>query len=312
MTIHLVYRSYGGENNKRRPGYYSKLLTLNSFLRAAERVPEADLVFINDGPIPADRLGLMTGAGRVVSMGDTAAGMRASYLFGLRFPDREGWAADDVVMFVEDDYLFTEVAFVAFREAAEQLPEASYFSLYGERPDFGTAADRELFSIPDGWHPQPDRVVGGRTWFNQASITSTFGARVGALRADLDIFEQCMGPFRRRYLDHESCLMVQGAIPYRGWQLVSGLPGDFEPSVRNVLRALALVPFRFGLNRRARQQLRPHYLYALTPNEATHVEHPVISPDRDWERLAGEVRGWAERQPAVAAIGLLEAPSDAA
>lgn len=294
MTIHLVYRAYGGENNKRRPSYYSKLLTLNSFVRAAQRVPEVDVVYLNDGPIPAERLAVMESSGRVVSLGDTAGGMRASYLSGLRFPDREGWADDDVVMFVEDDYLFTAEAFVAFREAVDALPEVSYFSLYGERPDFHSAAGRERFAIPHGWHPQPDLVVGERIWFNQPSITSTFAARVGALRADLDIFVLCMGPFRHRFLDHESCLIVQGAIPYRGWQHVSGLPGDFEPSPRNVLRAIALIPFRFRLNKRARQQLRPHYLYALSPNEATHVEHPVISPDRDWEAVAHEVQAWVD------------------
>jgi hypothetical protein len=42
MTLRLVYRSYGGENTKRRPHYYSKVLTLTSFVQAAQRVPGAD------------------------------------------------------------------------------------------------------------------------------------------------------------------------------------------------------------------------------------------------------------------------------
>ena len=292
MTLHLVYRSYGGENTKRRPPYYSKLLTLLSFIRAAERVPDADVVFVNDGPIPEDRLHLMTGAGSVISMGDTAAGMRASYVFALDLPDREGWAADDVVMFVEDDYLFTAEGFVALTSAIDD-PSIDYFSLYGERPDTTSIEDRREFAVPAGWHPQPEVVIKGRTWFNQPSITSTFGARVGALRADRDIFEQCMRPFRHRFLDHETFLMVQGAIPYHGWELVSGLPDDFERSARGVVRALVLVPYRFAINRRARRQLRPHLLYAVTPNEATHVEYPVVSGDRDWESVAREVWGWA-------------------
>jgi hypothetical protein len=86
LTIHLVYRSYGGENRKRRPAYYSKWLTLNSFLRAAERLPDADLIFLNDGPIPERRLQAMHTAGRVVSLGDTPSGMRASYLHALHLP----------------------------------------------------------------------------------------------------------------------------------------------------------------------------------------------------------------------------------
>lgn len=306
MTLHLVYRSYGGENTKRRPPFYSKLLTLLSFIRAAERLPDADLVFVNDGPIPEDRLRLMTAAGSVISLGDTAAGMRASYVFALDLPDREGWASDDVVMFVEDDYLFAADAFVTLAPAVDD-PSMDYFSLYGERPDTTSIEGRREFSVPAGWHPQPDVVINGRTWFNQPSITSTFGARVGALRADRDIFDQCMRPFRRRFLDHETFLMVQGAIPYHGWELVSGLPDDFEWSARGVVRALVLVPYRFAINRRARRQLRPHRLYAVTPNEATHLEYPVISGDRDWEAVAREVWDWAETRPETA--GGLVAPA---
>lgn len=299
MTIHLVYRSYGGENHKHRPAYYSKRLTLSSFLRAAERLPQADIVFVNDGPIPDDRLALMAGSGRVLSIGAQPSGMRASYTYALGLPDREGWPDADVVMFLEDDYLFTVDAFTALADAVRRLPEAGYFALYGERPDYGTADDRERYSVPDGWHPQPDLVAEGRTWFNLLSTTSTFGARVAVLRADLDIFEQCMRPFRRRFLDHETCIIVQGAIPYRGWQLVTGLPGDLELSPRGLARAAVLLPYRFALNRRARRQIRPHLLYAVTPNEATHLEHPVISPDRDWETIARETLLWAGQRHGI-------------
>jgi hypothetical protein len=54
-----------------------------------------------------------------------------------------------------------------------------------------------------------------------------------------------------------------------------------------------LVPFRVALNRLARGRGTANLLYALTPNEATHLEHPVISPDRDWEAVAIEVTQWA-------------------
>ncbi|SDS94636.1 hypothetical protein [Microlunatus soli] len=292
MTIHLLYRSYGGENRKRRPDYYSKLLTLSSFIRAADRLPLADVIFVNDGPIPADRLELMRSAGRVISLGDVPSGMRASYRFALHLPDTEGWPDDDVVMLVEDDYLFAADSFSALADAVEDLTDVGYFALYGERADYGDPVDRRRMSVPDGWHPQPDLASGGRVWFNLASTASTFAARVGVLRSDLDIFEQCMRPFRRRFLDHETCLIVQGAIPYRGWQLITGLPDDFEPSIRGVVRTVVLIPYRVLLNRRARRQLRPHPLYCVTPNEATHLEHPVISPDRDWESIGREVTDW--------------------
>lgn len=303
MTIHLVYRSFGGENAKSRPAHYSKWVTLLSFVRAAERTPETDVVFLNVGPIPEPRRELMKRVGRILSAGSTPSGMRASYTFALGLSERECWGEDDAVMFVEDDYLFTEYAFTAFADAVEHVPEAAYFTVYGERPDYTAASERRRHAVPDGWHPHRDVVSSGRTWFNLASTTSTFGARVSALRSDLDIFKQCMRPFRRRFLDHESCLIVQGAIPYHGRQLLSGLPGDFAPSLRGVARAAVLVPYRFALNQRARRQLRPHLLYAITPNEGTHLEHPVSSADRDWRAVAAEVTAWAASHPLTAAAG---------
>jgi hypothetical protein len=295
MTIRLIYRSYGGENMKSRPPYYSKLLTVTSVVRAAAQVPGVDLIFVNDGPVPADRLAVMERSGRVVQLADQALGMRASYRAALEMAVGSDWPDEDLVFFVEDDYLFASEAVVALAEAADGLPEASYLTVYGDRAvphDPASAADHGL---PRGWRPAADRVVGTRTWFNRASIASTFAARLGALRADLPIFLQCMRPFRRRYFDHETCLLYQGVPPYHGRQFFLGLD-DFQPTLRGVARAVVLVPFRVALNRRARQQEQPHLLYALTPNLATHLEHPVISPDADWEAVSVQVQEWARAE----------------
>ena len=102
-------------------------------------------------------------------------------------------------------------------------------------------------------------------------------------------------------LDHETCLIYQGQIPYHGRELLTGLPGDFVPSLRGVVRAVVLVPFRIALNRLARRRRAANLLYALTPNEATHLEHPVISPDRDWEAVATDVTRWASENGLAAA-----------
>ena len=293
MTHHLVYRSYGGENRKRRPHYYSKLLTLTSFVRAATQLPQADITFVNDGPVPADRLSIMERFGRVVQLAEKPQGMRASYRAALLLSTTEPWPDDDVVSYVEDDYLFTENAFLALAEATSQLSQASYFTMYGNRPDYSDPDVTIAYSLPRHWAPAPDLRAGGRVWFNLAAITSTFSARVGALRTDLPVFFACMRPFRKRLLDHETCLIYQGYVPYHGRELLLGLPGDFVPSMRGVVRTVVLVPFRVALNRLARRRRAANLLYALTPNEATHLEHPVISADRDWEAVAIEVTRWA-------------------
>jgi glycosyltransferase involved in cell wall biosynthesis len=294
MTLRLVYRSYGGENLKLRPFYYSKMLTLVSFIRAVEYAPDADLLFFNDGPIPADKLAIMEARGRTVQIGERAQGMRTSYRSALELVASEPWADDDVVCYVEDDYLFTDDALLALHDATEGIPDASYFSLYGTRVNYDDPAARIERRVPRDWKPRPDRRVGDRTWFNRTSITSTFAARVGALREDLPIFIQCMRPFRRRYLDHETCLIYQGFVPYHGREYFFGLPGDFERGIRGVTRAAVLVPFRIAMNLRARRQRTPHLLYTVTPNLATHLEDLWISPDQDWVEVAEEVALWAE------------------
>ena len=294
--LRLVYRSYGGENRKNRPFFYNKLLTLTSFIRAAAQVPEAEVIFLNDGPIPQARLDLMNRYGTPHPIEGGPNGLRASYRYGLKLPDKLGWPDEDVVAYVEDDYLFTEDAFIALADAADQLPEVSYFALYGARPESDEPADREFHGVPHSWSAQPDLVAGGRRWVNIASTTSTFCARVGALREDLPIFWQCMIPFRKRFLDHETCLLYQGLVPYRGMELLTGLPDDYVPSARGVVRTVFLVPFRIGLNIRARRQKDPHYLYAVTPNLTNHLEEGVMNQDQDWPAEAAGVAAWAQDQ----------------
>ena len=296
--LHLVFRSYGGENTKNRPAWYSKQLALASFVRAARRVPTAEVIFLNDGPIPPDLLELMQSAGRIISIPDGPVGMRGSYWRAVTLPRKHpDWPDHDILSLNEDDYLFRADAFRLLEAAAAGVPQASYFSLYGTRPDYSDSRAREEFSLPRTWAPEGDQVVGGRVWFNQPSITSTFSGRVGAFRKDAAVFAHCMIPFRRRFLDHETCLLYQGVVPYHGSDILCGLPNDYVPGVRGMVRTAVLVPFRLALNAHAVARRRSrHLLYCLTPNMATHMEHPVISPDHDWTEEAMDVADWARSQ----------------
>jgi hypothetical protein len=130
-----------------------------------------------------------------------------------------------------------------------------------------------------------------------------------------------MIPFRNRFLDHETCLMYQGHVPYRGRELLLGLP-EYDPwtpravawTPRAVLRTVVLVPFRVALDVHALlRRGRRHPLYALAHNEATHLEEGVLSPDQDWPAVAAGVAGWAEQNGlARTAATLRERSGDAA
>ena len=117
MHLHVLYRSHGGENDAQdRPAYFDERLSLVSFLRAAASVPDIDLTFVNNGPVPADRLELMQASGdRILQI--AAPSDRASLRYAFSYAMGSDWADEDVVYVVDDDYLHVP-------EALERLDRA--------------------------------------------------------------------------------------------------------------------------------------------------------------------------------------------
>lgn len=300
MTVHLVYRSYGGDNDKDRPRWFGKLLCAASFVRAAH---EAGLRvhWLNDGPIPEDRMRLMEKFGDVLTIAGGPVGMRRSYVTALRYAIESQWPDDDVVYFCEDDYLHLPDSLRSLQAVAEQSG-VSYFALYGLTPEFANEKEAPgAFAYPKHWKALPPIEAGGVQWVHGVSTASTFGARLGALRQDYGIFRQAMFPFRHRFLDHETCVVYQGRYPYHDKEYVLGPRGDFVPGLRGVVRAAVLVPFRLALTVRAGMQSRhPHPLYTAAPNIACHAEVGVMNPGRDWDAVAEDARRWAIEQGLMA------------
>lgn len=290
MRLRIIYRSYGGENMKNRPPYFGKALALQSLLRAAEAV-DADILFMNDGPIPEERLSLMRDAGEVVTL--PSVGMRRSYVEGLRVPARRGWSDDDLVWFSEDDYLYVPEALVLLREAATQL-SVDYFALYGGTEEYPVGPDGSTPWTPDDWAPGSSAVIDGQQWERIMSTTSTFGARPGALRHDLSIFLQGLLPHKKMYRDHDTCMVYQGYQPHEWRQLGLDLLRRTSGTPRERAREALLVPFKAALNVRShRRPANRRTLLAAVPNLATHLEIEWLSPGRDWEHVARETAIWA-------------------
>jgi glycosyltransferase involved in cell wall biosynthesis len=299
MKLRIVCRSYGGENTKNRPAYYSKLLALHSLLRAAAAA-DAEIVFLNDGPVPADRLDLMREAGEIHTL--PGVGMRRSYTTALRLPSERGWPDEDLVWFSEDDYLYTPDAFVRLLAAAGQLP-ADYFALYAGTDDMPVAPGIEEMPTPKGWDPGAPLDVDGQRWQRTMSTASTFGARVGALRTDLPIFLQALLPHRNMLRDHDTCVVYQGYEPHHWSRLGRDAIGRSGGSARDRLREAVLVPFKAALNLRShRLPAHRRTLLAAVPNLATHLEVEQLSPGRDWEQVAEDTRRWLGGRGEGAAI----------
>lgn len=291
MRLRVIYRSYGGENTKGRPEYYSKLLALTSFLRAIEGV-EADVVFLNDGPIPADRLRLMQQSGRIVELANV--GMRGSYRAALEYPMTASWDPEDVVWFSEDDYLYAPQAFHHLQRAAEALSEVDYFALYASTPAHPAKRDDEPWAHrPSGWRDLPPWDVGGHQWVRIYSTTSTFGARVGALRQDLGLFRFCMVPHRNMLRDHDTGLLLQGFEPYSYRELLRGTFGRPGDRLGTRLRGAALMPFHLATNLRSHRRVdRRRVMVAADPNLATHMETGLMAVGQDWPAVARDTARW--------------------
>jgi hypothetical protein len=298
-------RSYGGENMKDRPSYYSKMTCLASLVRAAQEVtPAAELIFVNDGPMPADRLAMMRSAGQVVRL--DAGSNRSSYRTAILLAARREWADDDLVWFAEDDYLYTPRAFVELMAGASApaLADADYFSLYG-----GSAFDTSTGRLHA--RPRPQRgaagdpsavVLGDLRWYRGMSTTSSFGVRRGALVADARLLR--LMPYTGGAWDRTSCLTAQGLRPFTRRELTDDLLPFFNQPPSGWPRALTRGAVRLTLSARAlRRASRRRVMRAADPDQAGHLELDQLSPGTDWEQLAEQTLAWAERWRATVPSG---------
>jgi len=283
MGFHVIYRSTGRENRKRRPSFYSKLACLASFLRAFERCSDSEVIFLNDGEIPSERLAAMKAMGEVVAIRQApepekqSIGFRLyrSNMSALQLVDERMWPGSDLVYFAEDDYLYLPEAFDRLIEAAALLRQASYLAFYA--------------SIL--WNRSYGYWVNDELWQTAEGTTSTFGARIDALRADRLIHRLAF----KVGFDTDVSLAYQGIAPFR-WshifgELLYGAPGNRRPFLARVRSncGKALVNLLA-----ARAALRPHLLVAPYRPLATHVELPYLATGVDWEAVARESAGWLE------------------
>lgn len=300
--LHVIYRSYGGENKKGRPAYYSKYLALSSLVRAFEALApgSAELIYLNDGPIPQDRLSLMQASGEVV-MRDPM-GLRGSMRAALALPGDRRWSPNDLVWLAEDDYLYLPHSLTGLQAAAMAFPAADYFGLYaqiGDRQPNRALPGEER--VPKGWSATAPVQVEGHGWQRALSTTSTFGGRAGVLAEDrrmMDVAMRTGGAW-----DHTTCLIYQGFLPYPPGPLLRPLcqVRDVASLVRQTGGALARLAVNGYPILRSLAGVRKRILVAPDPALITHLEIAYLASGSDWQTFAHDMQSWAEaRWPHVA------------
>jgi hypothetical protein len=292
VKLHAIYRSYGGENRKSRPAYFNKLLALASFVRAVDQLESpVVLTFLNDGPVANDAYSLMEAVGRVVPF--DRLGCRGSYARALTLAVGCNGDDSDIVWLAEDDYLYRPDALERLLSAARLIPWASYFALYGTFPAPEAEMSGEEDDVaPRGWRDQGGATVHGQYWRHAVSTTSTFGARLPALRRDRRLFRLAL--YSAHAWDHQTCLAYQGYVPFRGRWLLQDPSTPGTESMQSRLKVLGATPIKVVVDamayRRARQ---PGLLVAPRPALATHLQLPYIAPGTDWAAEAEATTEWA-------------------
>ena len=272
VRLHVIYRSTGPDNAKGRPPYHSKLRSLRSLLRSWEAVgPRGELVFLNNGPIPADRLAVMHRCGRV----ESRSGLELHESYWAAVSLALGWPDGDLVLFAEDDHLYREEALQAIVDAAGALAEFSYFATYAS-----TAA-----GMPNGdpLHaglrvPRIGAAAVAPGWVRGLSHTSSFAVRVRALRRDASLHRlapRCGGAW-----DHALALAYQGLVPYGPGGVAQALR---EPRLGSRTRRAKVALWRAAIVAAAAARRTPSRLAAARPCLSTHVESGMLALDTDWE-----------------------------
>jgi hypothetical protein len=284
VKCHFVYRSTGKENRKKRPAYYSKAVALASFLAAVDALPvSGDIVFVNDAPIPAALEDVMRQHGLVINVPGLT--MLTSYQRALAVPEERGWAADDLVYFSEDDYLYQPDAFVSLVDVACQAPAEAYFALYAsyaglEPSGQPVPADRRRRERSGASY-----VGAGRPWVTALSTTSSFGARVQTLRKDRLLHRYAPrtgGPW-----DHAISLAHSGRLAFDWRDLSAPL---ISPDYR-LAHAARQFTLRLGLDALSiASKYHPRPLIAAVPALATHMEEPHVAAGTDWSAVAAATR----------------------
>lgn len=305
--LRILYRSYASVGTKPRPPYFSKLLALASLLRAADALAvRPELVFLNDGPMPADRLRVMEAHGEVRSVRRGGSDSRSYREMLAAEADRPG-DDTDLIWLAEDDYLYVRDGLVQLVAGAAGLPAVDYFMIYGSfAVDVARTRGRAMAVLPQGGTDHPDAQVtevDGTRWFRIASTTSTFGLRRRALRGDLRLLR--FGALTGGAWDDSSCRMVQGYRPYepgvvRGDLFPFGTrrPAAWPKSIaRGLVRSVA-----GPLSRRRPEQRRT--FMGTDPELAFHMEagdtppHPITTRTSkiDWAAVAAESAAWGRRR----------------
>ena len=284
MRLSVLYRTFPGSNDKRRPDWSSRTVALLSLREALDASGvDSTLTFVADGGLP-DELASHVGPGErvvIVDGGSAAASFRRCVDVAAALAAHD--PAETFYWLAEDDYLYRPDAFVRLSAAVDEVASADYFALYTADGSEWSATHKSQpdLTVPD--LPEGRPTLDGVEWRRVRGTTSTFGVRGSALLADQRVLK--LGSMVGAPFDGATWHALQGVAPFSWRHLLHDLDAYWSP--RGVAKIVAKPVMRTVLNLEvARARSRARLLAAPVTDLAAHLEDGLIPAGYDWEARA--------------------------
>ena len=207
MQVHILVRHCNVVNNKQRPAWFDKQRVFRNLLNTMDQGCSLHVMldgnpaghFVRNYPVSVVHF----------DGGCDAASFRKTLHFAVM--QQERWDPDDIVYFVEDDYLHKAGWPSVLREAFTSN-QGDLVSLYDHRDKYKPGVGGCKLTYTDTCH-----------WRTAASTTNTFAVRYATLLDDIELYLPFANPVTSAVcIDHERFLAL-----YRKKKrvLVTSVPG---------------------------------------------------------------------------------------
>lgn len=181
--VHIYYRASTDNGGQFRPSFFSKLSSLKNFIFCLKKISEYKFTLIFDGIISREFAELVSNIGAIKTLPKVgnAESFWRTYQMAIKLHSNE------IVYFVEDDYLHTPDAIEKLVECRKELKIADYVTLYDHPVRY--AADYR-FGLDMPLKREGVYLTKQHHWRTVESTCMTFCANVETLKADKIIFER--------------------------------------------------------------------------------------------------------------------------
>ncbi|HVX92814.1 MAG TPA: glycosyltransferase [Candidatus Dojkabacteria bacterium] len=166
-----------------RPEGFNKLMCLKNFLHSLSKVKDYKFTLVFDGEIDNEFELLAKKHGDIDIVNRIGNSGSCWYTFEKAIKENQD---EDIIYFVEDDYIHTEDALVKLVEAFEKIEDADYITLFDHPVRY---IDEYHYGLDIPHYNQEIFITSNHHWRTQESTCMTFATKVKTLKEDKEHFD---------------------------------------------------------------------------------------------------------------------------